>query len=82
MSKTTVAIRVDKDVQERFKVLGEKLDRSPHYLMKAAVERYLEQEEAEQSEIEILKERWTEYELTGISIPGEEITAWIESLPE
>lgn len=82
MPKTTVAIRLDKDVHERFKTLGQKRDRSPHYLMKAAVERYLEQEELEEAEIDLLNKRWAEYELTGVSISGNQVKAWIESLPE
>ncbi len=82
MSKTTVAIRVEKDIHERFKILGQKRDRSPHYLMKAAVERYLQEEEREQAEYELLESRWANYERTGVAIAGDDVKTWIESLPE
>ena len=82
MSETTVGLRLSNEVKDRLKELGERRDRSPHYLMKEAIERYLEAEEAIEEEREILRRRWHEFELTGETVPHEEVREWARRLRE
>ena len=80
MPQSTVGLRLDWETQDRLKKLGEVRDRSPHYLMKQAVERYLETEEALEAERQLTLERWRRYELTGETVSHDEVGAWVASL--
>lgn len=80
MANSTVGLRLDDEIQNRLKELGARRDRSPHYLMKTAVERYLEQEEAIEAERDLTQARWEKYELTGETIAHDEVKAWAKTL--
>ena len=79
MANPIVALRLDAETQDRLKKLGEKRDRSPHYLMKEAVEKYLSREEEIEAEKQILMERWQRYELTGETISHEDVLSHVET---
>lgn len=78
----SVAVRIDADLQARLKKVAEADDRTPHYVMKKAIEAFVEKRERDIEEDRISIERWEEYQRTGISIPGEEVFAWVDSLAE
>lgn len=80
MANTTVGIRLDEDVQNRLKKLGARRDRSPHYLMKEAVEHYLAQEEAIEAERDLMRARWKKFELTGETVSHADIKTWAKTL--
>ena len=80
MPSKTVGIRLDEDLQKRLKSLGKTRDRSPHYLMKAAIETYLEIEEALEAEKTLMQDRWDRFELTGDAISQDDMKAWAETL--
>ncbi|MEM7429625.1 MAG: toxin-antitoxin system [Pseudomonadota bacterium] len=82
MSDSTVGLRLSADVRERLKALGEIRDRSPHYLMRVAIERYLQTEEALEDEKQLLRERWRRYELTDEAVPHSEVREWARGLRE
>lgn len=75
-------IKLDERTKERLKALGELRDRSPHWLMKTAIERYLDEEE--QAEIQKREEmaEWEEYQLTGDAIPNSRVLSWLNQLSE
>lgn len=80
MTNSTVGIRLDDETQERLKSLGKQRDRSPHYLMKEAIEAYLKQEEAVEAEKTLMQERWETFELTGETLSQSDMKAWAASL--
>ena len=82
MTTNTMVVRVNKDTWDRLEALGKIRDQSPHYLMKIAIERYLDVEEALESERQIIKERWEQYELTGETVDHEEVATWVKSLQQ
>lgn len=82
MANTTVGIRIDEDTQVRLKKLGSSRDRSPHYLMKQAVEIFLIREENIEAEKALLKSRWTKFELTGETVSHDDMKTWAKTLPK
>ena len=80
MTTKTVGVRLNKDIQQRLKALGKIRNRSPHNLIKEAIERYLEDEEYLESEFQICKSRWEQYKLTGETIDHAEVEKWVASL--
>lgn len=73
------AVKLDEETYNRLKVLGEARRRSAHWLMKEAIQEFLDREE----EIENLRretlERWEYFEVTGETVSHEEVDAWLET---
>lgn len=80
MANTTMGVRLSEEIQHRLEVLGKARDRTPHYLMKAAIERFLDVEEALEAEHQLVKSRWEKYELTGETVDHEDVKAWAAGL--
>lgn len=79
---TSRGIKLDARTQERLQALGARRDRSPHYLMKAAIESFLDREEHYEREKQEDHERYERYLLTGEAVPQEKAVAWLESLAQ
>ena len=80
MGNATIGVRLSEETKRRLEALGQARDRSPHYLMKAALERFLDAEEALEAERQIMKSRWETFELTGETLDHAEVAAWAEGL--
>lgn len=74
-----VGVKLDDGLQERLKALGERMDRSPHWIMKRAIAEFVDRAEAEERERHVLLERWARYKETGESIPHEAVVKWLET---
>lgn len=77
---TTQGIKLDDEVSARLKALAQKRDRSPHWLMRTAIEHYLDQEEKYDTEKAEDLAEWHDYVLTGIGVNQDEVEAWLEKL--
>lgn len=77
---TTQGIKLDDKTRKRLKALGEARDRSPHWLMKTAIEDYLAREEKYEHEKKEDMERWERYQLSGEAISGETAEKWLGEL--
>jgi predicted transcriptional regulator len=80
MSTPTIGIKLDDETRERLQRLGERRDRSPHWLMKTAIRQYLEREERWEREREEDEERWQRYVQTGACFAYSDIMQWLENL--
>ena len=80
MANATMGVRLNEETQRRLEALGKARDRSPHYLMKTAIERFLDIEEALETEREIVMARWKKYELTGESVEHNDVATWAASI--
>jgi predicted transcriptional regulator len=79
---TTQGIKLDDDTRERLKVLAEKKQHSPHWLMRTAIEAYLEREEQYEKEKAEDNIRWEQYLITGRAIDHEKVEAWLDDLSQ
>lgn len=77
---TTQGIKLDNSVRERLKELGKLKQRSPHWLMKTAIEQFLEQEERYEREKREDMERWQQYQMTGRAVPHDKAAKWLDDL--
>lgn len=80
MPDSTVGVRLSDEIRQRLERLGQARDRSPHYLMKTAVQQFLDREEALEAERHLVRERWARYELTGETVAHADVRAWASSL--
>ena len=77
---STSGVKLEDDIKQRLKSLGEKMDRSPHWLMKDAIETYLADKERYWKEREEDMQAWQNYVVTGDGIPQEQVEGWLESI--
>ena len=80
MAARTMGVKLDEETRARLEQLGKLRQRSAHWLMKKAIERYLDCEEAFEREKQQDMARWEEYQLTGEHLSHEEMTAWLDDL--
>jgi len=57
--------KLDDELYARRKVLGERCERSPHWLMKKAIAEFVERKQAAGKERHLLVERWSRYQESG-----------------
>ena len=76
----TLGVKLDETTRKRLKALGELRNRSPHWLMKQAIEAYLDREERYEREKREDLEEWENYLLTGEAIPQEKVLAWLKEM--
>ena len=77
---TTQGIKLDDDTQARLKSLAEKRKRTPHWLMRSAIEDYLNREEQYEAEKAEDAAEYEEYLLTGKAIDNTKVTSWLNEL--
>lgn len=76
----TQAIKLDDETNDRLKVLARQRNRSAHWLLRDALQRYLAEEERyEREKAEDLAE-YEDYLLTGKSIPNDTVASWLNEL--
>lgn len=73
---------MDAHTQERLQALGQLRDRSPHYLMKTAIESFLDREETYEREKREDQERFERFELSGEAVSQERALTWLRALAE
>jgi predicted transcriptional regulator len=76
---TSRAVKLDEEIYNRLKVLGEARRRSPHWLMKEAIQQFLEREEEAEHIRQDTLERWARFEATGEAVSHEAVDAWLET---
>ncbi len=79
---TTQGIKLEENTRQRLKVLAEKKKHSPHWLMRTAIEDYLEREEKYEKEKAEDMARWDHYLLTGKAISHNKVEAWLKDLSQ
>lgn len=77
---TTQGIKLDDNTLSRLKALAEKKSRTSHWLMRAAIEKYLDREEQYEQEKAEDMARWDRYITTGRAVDGEKVTSWLTDL--
>ena len=79
MAAVSTSIKLDPNMKDRVQRVADSMRRTPHWVMKEAVEKYItdaERREAwERESLEALKE----LDETGLHVTGEEVMVWLES---
>lgn len=72
-------VKLDESLHARLKTLSQARDRTPHWLMKTAIEEYVLREERYEREKSEDMERWERYKLTGHAVPHQKVEEWLSS---
>ena len=77
---TPVSVRLDESTKERINALAGQRQRPAHWLMREAIEQYIDREEKRQAFLQSGKGAWEHYQATGQHVTGEEADAWLAQL--
>jgi predicted transcriptional regulator len=77
---STTSLKLDSATKERVQRLALARRRSPHWLMREAVEQYVEREELREQLRQDALAAWAGYEATGLHVTAGEADAWLAKL--
>jgi predicted transcriptional regulator len=77
---STTSLKLDDETKRRVQQLAAIRRRSAHWLMREAVEQYVEREERREELRQAATSAWNEYQATGMHLTAEEADAWLARL--
>jgi len=77
---TTTSLKLAAEIKERVRRLASARRRSPHWLMREAIEEYVEREEKRERFRQDALAAWAHYQTTGLHVAAEEADAWLAKL--
>lgn len=77
---STTSLKLDLKTKERVQRLASVLRRSPHWVMREAIEQYVEREEKREQLRQDALAAWAHYQTTGLHFTAEEADAWLAKL--
>lgn len=79
-TSSTTSLKLDTELKERVQRLAAVRRRTPHWLMREAVEQYVSREEMREKLRQDALAAWNHYQTTGLHATGEEVDAWLAKL--
>ena len=79
-SLSTTSLKLERAMKERIQRLASARRRSPHFVMREAVEQYVEREEKREQLRQDALAAWADYQLTGLHVTAEEADTWLTKL--
>jgi predicted transcriptional regulator len=77
---STTSLKLDPKTKERVQRLASARRRSSHWVMREAIEQYVEREEKREQFRQDALAAWTHYQTTGRHLTAEEADAWLAKL--
>ena len=77
---STTSLKLDREVKERVQRIASARRRTPHWILREAVEQYLEREEKREQHRQDALAAWSEYQTTGLHLTAEEADEWLAKL--
>lgn len=75
-----VTVKLNEQDRERIQSLASYKKRTPHYLMREAIEAYLLKEEAQQATLRLIDEGNAHFEATGLHVTTQDMRAWLTAV--
>jgi predicted transcriptional regulator len=80
VAPSTTSLKLDDEVKNRVKQLAAMRRRSAHWIMREAIEQYLEREEKREEFHRSGLAAWEAYQATGLHVTGDEADQWLAKL--
>ena len=77
-----MAIKVDAQTKARIQSLADARQRTPHWLMREAIQQYVEREEKRETFRQDTLKAWEAYRSTGLHATAAEADAWLLQLEQ
>ena len=79
-SSSTTSLKLDESLKKRVQRLAAARRRSPHWVMREAVEQYVSREEMREQLRQDALAAWNHYQTTGLHATAAEADAWLAKL--
>ncbi|HAZ60803.1 MAG TPA: CopG family transcriptional regulator [Gammaproteobacteria bacterium] len=76
------SIKIEDELKSRVQHLAGLRRRSANWIMREAIQQYVEREEARERLKQETLAAWAEYQETGLHVTGDEVIAWLETWGE
>lgn len=80
MPVATTSLKIDAELKERVQRLASARRRTPHWILREAVEQFVTREEKREELRAAALRAWSEYQMTGRHATAEEADAWLAKL--
>lgn len=77
---STTSLKLDLELKNRVQRIAAARRRSPHWIMREAVELYVAREEQREQLRQDALAAWTDYQATGLHVTGAEADRWLSKL--
>ncbi len=77
---STTSLKLDRSVKERVQRIASARRRTPHWIMREAVEQYVEREEKREQLRQDALAAWSDYQTTGLHLTADEADEWLAKL--
>ena len=77
---STTSLKLDRETKERVQRLAAARRRSPHWVMREAIEQYVEREEKRERLRQDALAAWNHYQTTDLHATAQEADAWLAKL--
>jgi predicted transcriptional regulator len=79
-TNSTTSLKLDPEMKERVQRLAASQRRTAHWIMREAIEQYVDREEKrEQFRLDTLAS-WEDFKTTGLHLTDEEVEAWLRTI--
>ena len=79
-TRSTTSLKLDGAMKDRVQRLAAARRRSPHWVMREAVEQYVEREEKREQFRQDALAAWADYQSTGLHLTAREADDWLAKL--
>jgi len=79
-TSSTTSLKLDSNTKQRVQRLASARRRTPHWLMREAIEQYVEREEKREQLRQDALAAWSHYQTTGLHATAEEADRWLAKL--
>jgi predicted transcriptional regulator len=79
-ASATTSVKLDKETKERIQRLASARRRSAHWVIREAIEQYVEREEKRERFRQDALAAWNHYQATGLHVTAAEADAWLAKL--
>lgn len=80
MAASTTSLKLDSETKDRVRRLAAARRRSAHWIMREAIEQYVEREEKREQFRQSASAAWNDYQTTGLHVTADEADAWLAKL--
>lgn len=75
----TVSVKLDQKIRDRIDQIAKSRDRTAHWIMREAINQYIDKEEKHEAFRKDTVDAWNEYKKTGLHATAEEVEAWLNT---
>jgi len=82
MTQSTTSLKLDDDIKLRVRNLAKSQHRTAHWIMREAIQQYIEREEKQQQFRQSALSAWENYQTSGLYVTAQDADEWLSKLEQ